>query len=63
LPDETTFEEGAIPAEVMARLKQMGHNIRMQGKQGDGNSIFVDSAKGVAYGVNDHRSPDGKASK
>jgi gamma-glutamyltranspeptidase/glutathione hydrolase len=63
LPDETTFEEGAIPAEVVARLKQMGHNIRMQGKQGDGNSIFVDAAKGVAYGVNDRRSPDGKASK
>jgi gamma-glutamyltranspeptidase/glutathione hydrolase len=63
LPDETTFEEGAIPADVVARLKQMGHNIRMQGKQGDGNSIFVDPAKGVAYGVNDRRSPDGKASK
>jgi gamma-glutamyltranspeptidase/glutathione hydrolase len=62
LPDETTFEEGAISPEVVARLRQMGHNIRMQGKQGDGNSIFVDPARGVAYGVNDRRSSDGKAS-
>ena len=62
LPDETTFEEGAITAEALARLKAMGHNVRMQGRQGDGNSIFVDPATRVAYGVNDRRSYDSKAS-
>ncbi len=63
LPDETTIEEGAFPAEVLERLKQMGHNIRIRGKQGDGNSIFVDPVKGIAYGISDRRSSDGKASK
>jgi gamma-glutamyltranspeptidase/glutathione hydrolase len=62
MPDETVFEEGAIPAEVVARLKEMGHSIRMQGRQGDGNSILVD-ATGTAYGINDRRTADGKASK
>jgi hypothetical protein len=41
----------------------MGHNIKLQGRQGDGNSILVDPVSGVAYCVNDKRSPDGKASK
>ncbi|MGA2264124.1 MAG: gamma-glutamyltransferase, partial [Acidobacteriota bacterium] len=63
LPDETIFEQGAIPEDVQTRLKAMGHNIRMQGRQGDGNSILVDPVSRVAYGVNDKRSPDGKASK
>jgi len=63
LPDETTLEEGAVPAEVLARLTAMGHNVRMRGRQGDGHSIFIDPAAGVAYGVNDKRSPDSKASK
>ena len=66
LPDETIFERGAIPEEVQARLKEMGHIIKMdkrEGGQGDGNSILIDPASGVAYGINDKRSPDGKASK
>jgi gamma-glutamyltranspeptidase/glutathione hydrolase len=63
LPDETVFERGAIPEEVQAKLKEMGHIIKMEGRQGDGNSILIDPASGVAYGVNDKRSPDGKASK
>jgi gamma-glutamyltranspeptidase/glutathione hydrolase len=63
LPDETVFEEGAVPDNVLARLKEMGHNIRVQGRQGDGNSILVDPATGTAYGINDRRTPDGKASK
>ncbi len=63
LPDETTLEEGATTADGLARLKAMGHNVRMRGTQGDGHSIFVDPAAGVAYGVNDKRSSDSKASK
>ncbi|MBM3789887.1 MAG: gamma-glutamyltransferase [Acidobacteria bacterium] len=63
LPDSTRFEEGAIPEEVVARLQQMGHDIRLGGRQGDAHSIYVDPATGVAYGVNDRRSPDSKASK
>jgi gamma-glutamyltranspeptidase/glutathione hydrolase len=63
LPDETTLEAGAITVDALARLKAMGHNVRMRGMQGDGNSIFIDPAAGVAYGVNDKRSADSKASK
>jgi gamma-glutamyltranspeptidase/glutathione hydrolase len=63
LPDETTFENGAISAEVLNQLKAMGHNVKMQGRQGDGHSIFIDPATGVVYGVNDKRSSDSKAAK
>jgi gamma-glutamyltranspeptidase / glutathione hydrolase len=66
LPDETTFEAGAIPEEVQGKLKEMGHILKMdkrEGGRGDGNSILIDPASGVACGVNDKRSPDGKASK
>jgi gamma-glutamyltranspeptidase/glutathione hydrolase len=63
LPDNSTFEENSPDASTLARLKEMGHNIRQQGRQGDGHSIFVDLNTGVAYGVNDARSPDSKASK
>ena len=62
LPDQTTFEDGAVTAEVLARLKSMGHDVRMQGRQGDGNSIYIDPVSRVAYGVNDKRSYDSKAS-
>ena len=62
LPDETTFEDDAVPEDVLARLKAMGQNVRMQGRQGDGNSIYIDPASGTVYGVNDRRSSDSKAS-
>jgi len=63
LPDETVFEAWAITQDVLATLKTMGHNVRMQGSQGGGNSIFIDSGSGVAYGINDRRGSDSKASK
>jgi gamma-glutamyltranspeptidase/glutathione hydrolase len=63
MPDETTFENGAISQEVQDTLRGMGHRIKVQGRQGDGNSILVDSASGIAYGSQDKRTPDGKASK
>jgi gamma-glutamyltranspeptidase/glutathione hydrolase len=63
LPDSTTLEEGAISAETLARLQQMGHNITLRGRQGDGHSIFIDPQSRTAYGVNDKRSADSKASK
>jgi hypothetical protein len=38
----------------------MGHTIRFGGQQGDGHTIIVKD--GVAYGANDRRSSDSKAS-
>ena len=63
LPDNTTIEANAVPEATLERLRQMGHTIRMQGGQGDGHSILVDPRTGIAYGANDKRSRDSKASK
>jgi gamma-glutamyltranspeptidase/glutathione hydrolase len=63
MPDETTFENGAISKEVQEKLRAMGHKIMVQGRQGDGNSILIDPASGIAYGSHDKRTPDGKVSK
>jgi len=62
LPDNVTFEESSLPEDVSARLKLMGYNIRLQGRQGDGHTIYIDPQSGMAYGVNDRRSADSKAS-
>jgi gamma-glutamyltranspeptidase/glutathione hydrolase len=63
LPDQTTFEENGLSPEAVAKLESMDHKIRLRGSQGDGHSIYIDPATGTAYGVNDKRSPDSKASK
>ena len=63
LPDNTTIEANGVPEATLERLRAMGHSIRMQGSQGDGHSILVDPRTGIAYGANDKRSRDSKASK
>ncbi len=63
LPDRTTIEEGAVSEDVLTKLRAMGHDIQMRGRQGDAHSIYVDAKTGTIYGVNDKRSPDSKASK
>jgi hypothetical protein len=40
----------------------MGHAVRLSGGQGDAHSIWVDLETGDAFGANDRRSPDSKAS-
>ncbi|HEX8945388.1 MAG TPA: gamma-glutamyltransferase [Gemmatimonadaceae bacterium] len=60
LPDEVTFERNAIPDSTAQRLEAMGHKLRFGGQQGDGHTIIVKD--GVAYGANDRRSADSKAS-
>ena len=64
LPDNTTIEANTLVSEAtLERLRAMGHNIRVQGTQGDGHSIMVDPRTGIQYGANDKRSRDSKASK
>jgi gamma-glutamyltranspeptidase/glutathione hydrolase len=60
LPDEVTFERNAIPDSTTQRLEAMGHKLRFGGQQGDGHTIIL--RDGVAYGANDRRSADSKAS-
>ncbi|MFN2564371.1 MAG: gamma-glutamyltransferase [Gemmatimonadaceae bacterium] len=62
LPDEASLERHTPNAEaVAARLREMGHAVRIRAGQGDAHSIAVDPATGVAYGANDRRSSDSKA--
>ena len=61
LPDRATLEVGAVPEATVAALKAMGHEIRIQGRQGDAHSIWI-APDGTAYGVEDKRTPDSKAS-
>jgi gamma-glutamyltranspeptidase/glutathione hydrolase len=60
LPDEVAFERDAIPDSTAQRLQAMGHKVRFGGQQGDGHTIILKG--GVAYGANDRRSADSKAS-
>jgi gamma-glutamyltranspeptidase/glutathione hydrolase len=60
LPDEVKFERNAIPDSTAQRLQAMGHTLRFAGQQGDGHTIILKD--GVAYGANDRRSADSKAS-
>jgi gamma-glutamyltranspeptidase / glutathione hydrolase len=61
LPDRATIEDRGVSAEAVAKLKAMGHDVRVQGRQGDAHSIWV-APDGTAHGVNDTRSADSKAS-
>jgi gamma-glutamyltranspeptidase/glutathione hydrolase len=62
LPDRVTIEkENGPSAEVLAKLKAMGHDVTAGGRQGDAHSVWV-SPDGMVYGINEKRTPDGKAS-
>ena len=57
-----------MPEEVLATLRAMGHEVRTLSagrqdapRQGDAHSIWV-APDGMAYGVEDKRTPDSKAS-
>jgi gamma-glutamyltranspeptidase len=60
MPDEITFERNALPDSTVQALQAMGHTVKTGGMQGDGHTIIVKN--GVAYGANDRRSSDSKAS-
>jgi gamma-glutamyltranspeptidase/glutathione hydrolase len=62
LPDRVTIEKDNGPdAAVLSKLKGMGHDVRAGGRQGDAHSIWV-APDGAVYGINEKRTPDGKAS-
>lgn len=61
LPDEVSFEKANAPgAEALDGLKARGHTVKLEGRQGDAHSIWV-APDGTVYGVNERRTPDGKA--
>ena len=63
LPDRLTIEENGIPETTLQMLTTMGHEVRMSGRQGDAQTIWVHPNTGMIYGVVDKRSPTAKASK
>ena len=64
MPNTISIEANAVSEADLQALRAMGHEIRAGGgSQGDGHSIFVDLRTGTAYGANDKRSRDSKASK
>ena len=65
LPDTTSIEANGVSPEVLAALRAMGHRAAMSRSsgQGDAHSIYYDAAKKTAWGANDLRSADSKASK
>jgi gamma-glutamyltranspeptidase / glutathione hydrolase len=62
LPDRVSIEkENGPSAEVVEKLKAMGHTVTLGGRQGDAHSIWV-APDGRMYGVAEKRTADGKAS-
>jgi gamma-glutamyltranspeptidase/glutathione hydrolase len=62
LPDVAMFERDAIPDSTVARLRAMGHTVDQRGRQGDAHTIIWNAKSKTAYGANDRRSSDSKAS-
>ena len=62
LPDRVSIEKDNGPSEdVLQKLRAMGHEVTVGGRQGDAHSIWV-AADGTVYGIRENRTPDGKAS-
>jgi gamma-glutamyltranspeptidase/glutathione hydrolase len=62
LPDRVTIEAGGIGPDVVQALEAMGHQVRVQGRQGSAQSIWIDPATGDPIGVPDMRDATAKAS-
>ncbi len=62
MPDRLSIETDGVSDEVLAALTALGHDVRMGGRQGSAQSIWVHPNTGALFGVVDRRSPDAKAS-
>ena len=65
LPDTTSIEANGVTPEALNALRAMGHRATLSRStnQGDAHSIFYDAATKTAWGANDRRTQDSKASK
>jgi gamma-glutamyltranspeptidase/glutathione hydrolase len=65
LPDTTSIEANGVTPEVLSALRAMGHRAALSrgAGQGDAHSIYYDASTKTAWGANDLRSADSKASK
>ncbi len=61
LPDVISIEGGGITAGTLSRLRAMGHEVIVRGRQGNTASIMIDPATGDRLGAPDFRAGDAGA--
>jgi gamma-glutamyltranspeptidase/glutathione hydrolase len=61
LPDQITVEGTGVDEGVVARLQEMGHVVRVGGRQGTAHSIMIDARSGMRLGAADPRDADAEA--
>ncbi len=59
-PDVARFEGVKQHPDLVAKLKEMGHKVTEESRQGDAHSIWIDPKSGLRVGTSDKRI-DGKA--
>jgi len=62
MPDRMTIEMNGIAPDVVSALKATGHDVRVQGRQGSAQTIWIDPRTGQAFGIPDKRDATAKAS-
>jgi gamma-glutamyltranspeptidase/glutathione hydrolase len=63
MPDRLQIEGNGVSDDTLAKLKALGHDVRMQGTQGSAQTIWFHPLTGTAFGVADKRDATAKASK
>jgi gamma-glutamyltranspeptidase/glutathione hydrolase len=61
LPDRITVEAEGVPDDVVERLRAMGHEVRVAGRQGTAHSIMIDPRSRARLGAADPRDADAAA--
>jgi gamma-glutamyltranspeptidase/glutathione hydrolase len=62
LPDRLDIEANGISDDALAKLQAMGHTVRVSGKQGSAQSIWIQPGTGMVFGIADLRDATAKAS-
>jgi gamma-glutamyltranspeptidase / glutathione hydrolase len=61
LPDRISIEEAGAAEQVLDRLRGMGHEVRVLGRQGSVHAIMIDPQTDERLGAADHRDGDSGA--
>jgi gamma-glutamyltranspeptidase/glutathione hydrolase len=63
LPDRLDVEANGLSADSVATLQAMGYTVRVAGRQGSAQTIWIQPGTGMAFGVADTRDATAKAVK
>ena len=61
MPDRVSIEGEGVHADVIAKLRALGHDVTQSTRQGDAHSIWV-APDGTPHGAADKRTQDSRAS-